>query len=305
MKAQANTTNTAAQPAAEAAKPVDPAVQAITNAVKAQMKAAITTLKDSETKRNDLKSELDTKNEQFFGARNDLLVTLVKFVDEHDYPVNYAMQGVDAAIAEWSKGKNVLKDNTLTQFRGEIERAIHPLARKHVVSDLATAKKLWEAETAAVNKAQAEAKAAETKFDRSAVPTPLHDAFARSSQVVLQAGGICEGRAKESPVVDDMSAYCATRIRSQKRDPKIGKRLLKRALESLEGLAVEFPDDGSDDVAWGDVLDYLRNLDLDALAKKRDAREKGARGKANLRKRNAQRSGKGDATDNLLDDPDA
>lgn len=277
--------------APEAPKPVDP----ITTAAKAVMDDIIGKYASSDNKRSLAKGDYDKASEAHDGTRTSLILTIVKAAIDGDWAVQYAMQGVDLAIAAYRDGRNSTED-TLNQLRSEIERAIHPKAREHVESDLTRARDMWAEETAWTKQARDAAKAEGKTFKKENVDTPLHDSFAKSYHAVFQKGGLLDARAQaETPedevIFDNLQDFCLARGKKMRRDPKRCANLVKQALKSLEIVADEYPE-GCDE--WDVVMEYLKGIDYKRLEAARQAREDAAAAEKRQAERAAKMRGKPD-----------
>jgi hypothetical protein len=273
-------------------KPVDP----ITTAAKAVMDDIIGKYAKSDQTKGLAKSDFDKASDAHDGTRVSLILTIVKAAIENEWnEVQYVMQGVDLAIAAYRDERNSTED-TLTQLRSEIERAIHPKAREHVESDLTRAREMWAEETAATKVARDEAKAAGKSFKKDDVDTPLHDSFAKSYHAVFQKGGLLDARAgattpEDEAIFDSLEDFCEARGKKLRRDPKRCANLVRQALKSLEIVADEYPE-GCDE--WDVVMEYLKGIDYKRLEAARQAREDAAAAEKRQAERAAKMRGKPD-----------
>jgi len=286
MKTQTNT-----KPADD--KPVTD--NPITNAVKAVTEPLIGKLRELQSKLDKAKTAHTDATDAATGGRVGIVMTLVDEALKHSWPHNYAMAGIDAAIESLRLNQ---KDNTLSQFRAEANRALHPKAREHVRADLTEAAKRWDAETKAVSEAKAAADKAGVTFDRDAVDTPLHDAFKRSSFVVLQANGMADHRAADGEHVEDMGEFCRDFTAKRQRDPKLLQRAVAKALATLRDVNVVFPHEALDS-----CLEYLEEVDIVKAAKEADAAAaRKAKGMSRLRKSAARKGGDTAAAGKVADE---
>lgn len=277
------------------AVPVPAPVDPITTAAKAVMDDIIGKYAKSDQTKGLAKSDFDKASEAHDGTRTSLILTIVKAAIDGDWAVQYAMQGVDLAIKAYRDERNSTED-TLSQLRSEIERAIHPKAREHVESDLVRAREMWADETAATKVARDEAKAAGKSFKKDEVETPLHDSFAKSYHAVFQKGGLLDARAQaetpeEEVIFDNLQDFCLARGKKMRRDPKRCANLVKQALKSLEIVADEYPE-GCDE--WDVVMEYLKGIDYKRLEAARQAREDAAAAEKRQAERAAKMRGKPD-----------
>jgi hypothetical protein len=271
-------------------EPVDP----ITTAAKAVMDGIIGKYAKSDEAKGLAKGDYEKASEAHDGNRVSLILTIVKAAIKNEWnEVQYVMQGVDLAITAYREGRNSTED-TLTQLRSEIERAIHPKARDHVEHDLERARTMWAEETAATKVARDAAKAEGKSFKKDEVETPLHDSFAKSYHAVFQKGGLLDARAQaatpeDEVIFDNLADFCEARGKKLRRDPKRCANLVRQALKSLQTVAEEYPE-GCDD--WETVIQFLEGIDYKRLEAARQAREDAAAAEKRQAERAAKMRGK-------------
>ncbi len=251
------------------------------------------------------KEALGEETEKAGSLRVTLMTECAAIATQQEWSHKIALQAIENVVKAYEdKSNGGLRASTLRQFTTELGRAIHPSCREHIAKDWAVVASAWKAEGDRLDAAKAEAKEAEERFDREAVDTPLRDVIKRQYHAFAGSDGILAnriaGNVDGDATGDDLVEIANKAGKRDRRDPAKAGKALTRALDAVETVAAEFPDDEGYDVGWDDVLQFLRNVDLKALEAKRKRREEGAAPKSKLRQRNRQNAGAVDATDALL-----
>jgi len=256
------------------------------------------------------KSKALAEGEAYQGVRVTLLIELAEAATKGKWEHKYAVQGIEAAIKAYEAKHGNQRQSTLRQFATECGRAIHPQVCAHVKADFAKAKKMWDDEGKRIDAAKAEAIAAEEKFDRKAVDTPLRDAFKRQYHMVVGSNGLLAARSatdkKGKPdearrEMAESPEMLAERVQTDERqDAKRAARAVERVVTMLNEIAAEFPHP-----RWGTVIEFLEGMDKDALGKARVRNQREQRNASGLRKANKPAVSDddiNDATDDLIDE---
>jgi len=211
-------------------------------------------------------------------AKVALLTGLAEIAEKQNWSHKYALQGIEAAIAEYEKGRNGLRASSLRQFATECGRAIHPEARKHLKADFAKVERLWKAEGDRIAEARQEAKDNKTKYE--APETPLRDAFKRQYHAVIGSTGVAATRIgdEKAKVAGDAELAASPLdladavISDDKRDTKRAGQALAKACTVIREVAEEFPDK-----RFETVLKFLESMDKAELGKLAKRAAKAAR----------------------------
>jgi hypothetical protein len=204
-------------------------------------------------------------------VKEALMRELADLAIKGNWDMDHAKEGMKAAIAAY-KANDPKTVGTLTQFAKECERVIHPLAREHVADAFDEAQRLWDAEgakIAAADKAVKDAKEAGEKIERPHVDTPLRDAFKRKWHMVVGSTGLLASRASDSEARSsaavDAHLLADVVVHDERTDATRAARAIKRAVDTIEDIAAEFPSD-----RWDTVIRFLSALDPKSLKRMRD-----------------------------------
>jgi hypothetical protein len=230
-----------------------------------------------------------------------LVIELAELADKNGWNLKYCEAGIDAALAAYEKASNSgWKAASMSQFRGECLRAMHPFARKHIASDFEQADEMWAEEGEKLKAAREEAKAADEKFVKPDDLTPLRDTFKRKWHMVVGSKGTAAQRAVTRKDVaeqealrelaDDPLELAAAHNEADRIDPKKAAKAVKKAMAAIAEVNATFPHKD-----FQTVLDFLSEIDTEKLQKAYAA---------SLRKaaQNARRTLKRDESDDDGDD---
>ena len=252
------------------------------------------------------KGKLDEETGKRDSLKVKLVIELAEAAEKNGWNYKFCEAGIDAALKAYEDQSNgQWKASSMSQFRSECLRAMHPSARTHIASDFQQADEMWDEEGEALKAAREEAKEAGTKFVKPDGLTPLRDTFGRKWHMVVGSKGTAAQRAivrKDKTeqealrdLADDPAQLAAAHQEADRIDPRKAAKALQKAIEAIEHINATFPHKD-----FRTVLDFLAGVDTDALQKAYAANLRKLAQAAKRGERTLKRDDDDDADDDLL-----
>jgi hypothetical protein len=222
-----------------------PTEETQTEVIKREMLSVFSAFALERDKVAEVQGQLRATEDSERTVRESVMVRLAKLSIKNNWTEGHIDDGIKLALEAFKARSNAnLLPSSLTQFKGELRRAMHPSARAHIADAITTANAFWGEE---VNNAKTvrEANKHLPEGTKAVAPKePLKQTFQRRYHLIAGDKGLLQAHIdglQSAGLTDDPVALANYRIRTTREDPDEAAKVIARLVKQITVIHDEFP----------------------------------------------------------------